>query len=384
MICCLITKTPINFNLDSINMKHFKKLIPLVFVIFYTCPEAKQNYDNFQINGKIENVKDGATVFIRYDSIVDSTWIKNGTFKFTGSVPIPTKGNIYLKDFEIPNWFWIENTKIDVYHDKNDVSKTLIDGGKEQKIANILEVRSKTTKRKIDSISTFFVANKASLSKDEKARIIQQLDELFQDIENNAEQFIREFPNCYESASLLNSKRFRWDKELLKELFLLMNKDFQETSYGDKLSKYLKLNINPQIGDKYVDFTQKDTNNQEVKFSEVKNKYTLIEFWASWCVPCRKSNPELIKVYNTYHKNGFEIVGVSIDEDKDNWLNAIKQDSLPWVNLTDLKFVDNEAHIIYNVNGVPDNVLIDDEDIIIGRYLKPKELDSILSVHIKL
>lgn len=364
-------------------MKHFKKLIPLVFVIFYTCQDAKENYDTFQINGKIENVKDGTTVFIRYDSIIDSTWIKNGTFKFTGSVLIPTKGNVYLKDYEIPNWFWIENTKIDVYHDKNDVSKTLIDGGKEQKIADILEVRSKTTKRKMDSISTFFVANKASLSKDEKARIIQQLDELFQEIENNAEQFIREFPNCYESASLLHLKRFSWDKELLKELFLLMNKDFQATSYGEKLLKHLKLNVNPQIGDKYVDFTQKDTNNQDVKFSEVKNKYTLIEFWASWCAPCRQSNPELIKVYNTYHKNGFEIVGVSIDDNEDNWLNAIKQDSLPWVNLTDLKFVDNEAHIIYNVNGVPDNVLIDDNDIIIGRYLKAKELDSILSVLIK-
>lgn len=162
-----------------------------------------------------------------------------------------------------------------------------------------------------------------------------------------------------------------------------MNKDIQETSYGVKLLKHLKLNVNPQIGDKYVDFTQQDTNNQDVKFSEVKNKYTLIEFWASWCAPCRKSNPELIKVYNTYHKNGFEIVGVSIDENEANWLSAIKQDSLPWVNLTDLKFVDNEAHIIYNVNGVPDNVLIDDNDIIIGRYLKAKELDSILSVHIK-
>lgn len=379
MIYCLSTKTPINLK-----MKYFIKLTPLLLVILFSCQKAKENNDSFQINGKIENVKDDTTVYIRYDSIIDSTRIKNGTFKFTGNVLTPTRGNIYIKDFEIPNWFWIENTKIDVFVDKDDISKTSVIGGNEQKMANIFDGRSQINKRKIDSISKFFVNNESNLSEAEKKLILQQIDELYQNSEINTEQFIREFPNCYESALLLNSKKFRWDKKVVKELFSSMDKETQESYYGDLLSKYLTLNFNPQIGDKYVDFAQKDTNKQDVKFSEVKNRYTLIEFWASWCVPCRKSNPELKRIYHTYHKDGFEIVGVSIDDNENNWLNAVKQDSLPWVNLTDLKFVDNEAHIIYNVNGIPDNVLIDDSDIIIGRNLKSKELDSILSSHIKL
>src|SRR5690606_31858059 len=154
-------------------------------------------------------------------------------------------------------------------------------------------------------------------------------------IESNSESFIRENPNSYESIFSLNSKKTRWNKEVLEELFLLMNKDTQETYYGNLLSNYLRLNSNPQIGDKYIDFTQKDTEGKEIKLSEVKNKYTLIEFWASWCVSCRRSYPELKKIYYTFNHKGFEIVGVSIDENEDNWLNAIKKDQLPWVNLTD-------------------------------------------------
>jgi thiol-disulfide isomerase/thioredoxin len=161
---------------------------------------------------------------------------------------------------------------------------------------------------------------------------------------------------------------------LAQELFLLMDNRTQNTYYGKLVSRYLKLNLNPQIGNKYVDFEQQNLNGEIVEFSEVKGHYTLIEFWASWCGPCRKSYPELKEIYRVYKNRGFEIVGVSIDQNKENWQKAIKGDGLPWVNLTDFMVNDNEAVIIYNVSTVPDNVLIDNQGIIIGRNLENKAL----------
>lgn len=360
-------------------MKRYIILIQLLFIFLFTCQNAKEDLNSFEINALINNVEDNTIVFIRYDSIIDSTFIRNGKFKFIGNVSNPTRGILYLKEGLISDGFWIENTKIDVNAIKGDKYKTLIQGGYEQEMANTHNNKNISTKIKLDSINNFFVKNAKNLSKSEKDQIFQKLDELNLNIESNSESFIRENPNSYESIFSLNSKKTRWNKEVLEELFLLMNKDTQETYYGNLLSNYLRLNSNPQIGDKYIDFTQKDTEGKEIKLSEVKNKYTLIEFWASWCVPCRRSYPELKKIYYTFNHKGFEIVGVSIDENEDNWLNAIKKDQLPWVNLTDFKVNDNEAVTIYDVDGIPDNVLIDDSDIIIGRDMNIKELDSVLS-----
>src|SRR5690606_38199477 len=195
-------------------------------------------------------------------------------------------------------------------------------------------------------------------------------------IEDHSKAFIKEYPNSYESVFTLNSKRLTWDKELIKELFSLMNIEIQGTYYGKILARHLKLNINPLVGEKYVDFEQQNIKGENIKFSEVRGKYTLIEFWASWCAPCRKLYPELKEVYAIYKKEGFEIVGVSLDEDKERWLKAIADDGLTWINLTDSMFFENEPVIIYNVIGIPDNLLIDEHGIIVGRNLDIETLKN--------
>ncbi len=131
-----------------------------------------------------------------------------------------------------------------------------------------------------------------------------------------------------------------------------------------------------QVGDKYVDFELADLNGQKIKFSDLKAPYILIEFWASWCVPCRATNPALRKDYQLYNTKGLEIIGVSLDDNKEDWLKAIKEDSLPWQNVIDIKNSPNQVSLIYGVSGIPDNIIINRDGIIIARTLRGKKLQE--------
>lgn len=129
------------------------------------------------------------------------------------------------------------------------------------------------------------------------------------------------------------------------------------------------------------DFTQPDVDGKPVKLSDYRGKYVLIDFWASWCAPCRRENPNLVRSYAKYQKKGFEILGVSMDKaaDKSKWLKAIQDDGLTWRQVGDLKGWENEAGAMYDVKAIPMNFLVDPNGKIIAKYLRGEELDKKLA-----
>ena len=127
-----------------------------------------------------------------------------------------------------------------------------------------------------------------------------------------------------------------------------------------------------------IDFFRENSIDSLKKLSELKGKVILLEFWASWCGPCRQENPNLVKTYKNFKPKGFEIFAVSLDENKESWLRAIEKDNLNWEHVSDLKGDRNEASLIYGVNGIPDNFLIAENGEIIGRNLRGDKLNRIL------
>ena len=133
------------------------------------------------------------------------------------------------------------------------------------------------------------------------------------------------------------------------------------------------------VGQPAPDFTQNDTAGHPVTLSSFRGKYVLLDFWASWCGPCRQENPAVVTAYQKYHDKGFEILGVSLDQNEKSWKKAIRDDKLSWTHVSDLKYWDNELVKMYGVQGVPQNFLIDPQGKIIARGLRGEELQNKLA-----
>jgi thiol-disulfide isomerase/thioredoxin len=129
--------------------------------------------------------------------------------------------------------------------------------------------------------------------------------------------------------------------------------------------------------------TMNDLNNAPVSISSFRGKYVLVDFWASWCGPCRQENPNVVKVYNAFKDKNFTILGVSLDQDKAKWQEAIRKDQLTWNHMSDLKAWDSKSVELYQFDGIPFNVLIDPKGVVIAQNLRGFDLEKKLSELIK-
>jgi peroxiredoxin len=133
------------------------------------------------------------------------------------------------------------------------------------------------------------------------------------------------------------------------------------------------------VGSVAPDFSLPDPNGEMIRLSDLRGRYIFLDFWASWCTPCRMENPQLVQVYNHFKNFGFEILGVSFDKSRENWLKAIKEDKLDWLHISDLKYFDSEMLPLYNIESVPMTYLIDPEGKIIAKNIHAEQLETILS-----
>lgn len=201
---------------------------------------------------------------------------------------------------------------------------------------------------------------------------------------NTGKEFIRTHPKQLASLwVLVNELSKRVEPEEFEQLFNSLDQPLKETKYGVSASRYIRSVKGMSEGEMAEDFSQEDMNGKQVKLSSFRGKYVLVDFWASWCGPCRAENPNVVKAFNRFKDKNFTIVGVSLDNNRDRWVAAVKQDNLQWTQLSDLKGWSNEVAQQYNVRAIPANFLIDPQGRIIGRNLRGSDLEAKLEKVLK-
>ncbi|EAR12625.1 thiol:disulfide interchange protein [Polaribacter irgensii 23-P] len=172
-------------------------------------------------------------------------------------------------------------------------------------------------------------------------------------------EFIKNNPKSYVSAKTLDFCYTSLPNKTVSELYNNFSNDLKKSSFSKSKNRYLELNKNSQIGKSYVDFSMPNENGEMIKLSDFEGKLILLDFWASWCGPCIKEYPALRKAYSMFNEDEFEIVSISEDQTKKMWLKSIEKNELNWVNLWQNNGRKADHYLIYGINGIPDNFLID-------------------------
>ena len=326
-----------------------KAVFGLIILLSISCnenPKAK-----FSLIGNTNGIENGTILYLAShlaNALIDSAVVENNYFKFQTKLShVPLLTTLSTKNFSHYRNLWLENKPMTFDATKMDFRHAIVKGSDS-------ETLYQTLSKQVDTLHG---------SERQKLEL----------------EFVKINPSSIVSAYILSVYATSWGKGKSEELFNKFSTENKNSEYGKKVANYIKLNKELKIGEQYVDFKMADLNGNSKKLSDFKGKTILLEFWASTCGPCRQQNPNLVKTYKKFKPKGFEIFAVSLDQEKNSWLQAIEKDSLNWEHVSDLKGDDNEASLIYGVTGIPANFLIDQNGVILGRNLRGNELNEKLA-----
>jgi thiol-disulfide isomerase/thioredoxin len=367
-----------------------------VISMLLTMPLMAAAQKGYVISGKLPGLNEPAKAYLDYgrgaDAFKDSADVIKGNFQFKGSVKAPTQAFIAVKrtSAAAPKRqqdyiaFFLENSKISITG-ADSIKNATVKGSVSDKELKEMEAPIRPMTNIIIALNKEYETRREDTAWKKIAG--DSVTRLVAAIKNERLKFVESHLNSYMglyayNVYVLDSK---FEPAKVEPIFHRFSAELKSSDLGLKTVEKIEAGKRRQTGVQATDFTQNDLTDKPFTLSSLRGKYVLVDFWASWCGPCRAENPNLLKAYNELkaQNRNFEVVAVSLDQGKAGWEGAVKKDGMPWIHVSDLKGWQNEVAVKYGITAVPQNLLINPEGVIIAKNLRGEGLTEKLAALIK-
>jgi peroxiredoxin len=335
----------------------------------------------FELKGNIAGLT-SPKIMLRYETggktVIDTSVVFNGSFIFRGTLDGPTSSQMMATDFKFMHNQYLENANMTMVK-KDSTSEVVFSGSATEDENTAFNKYRSALGDKIYLLRQELEKSSATDAAGTEKRAKAELYPLYDSMNLKIESYVKLHPKSLISLIELSKIAGSIDTKQLGVVFSSLDKSLQESAIGKGIATSIDARLKTEVGVAAIPFTQKNGKGEDISLASFKGKYVLIDFWASWCGPCRAENPNVVKSYNKYKDKGFVILGVSLDQDSTKWKAAIEKDSLLWTQVSDLKGWQNAVAVQYGIQAIPANFLLGPDGVIIAKDLRAEALEKKLA-----
>lgn len=382
-VACNFSTEKKDANIRPAGIISFIILTIMTGILLLLCQHAYAQQHSFTLKGEIANLPDGE-VYLGFGTFgkmkADTVTAKDGKFSVTDKITEPCFAMLFNHDYSLKVDLYLDGGVIKVKGDLEKIFDVEVTGSpvvNEYAAYNHAQLQSRKPVQAVyEKWMAAYKAGDSVTTRKYKAGF-EQARTAQTDLSRKLQMdFIKGHPGsiaaAWELLHYINDNTL----DESKGLFAGFTQSVQQSQQGQELAGRIATLSRVQVGKAAPGFAQADTSGMSVKLADYKGKYVLLEFWASWCAPCRAESPNVLKAYDRFHDKGFTVLSVSLDNDKGKWLQAIKKDGLLWRQVSDLKGWKNEVAALYGIHAVPANFLIDPKGKIIAQNLRGEALQE--------